>query len=177
VAFRLSDKTALRVGWSRFAVTWLSNSSDDSIVQANGYSETTNALGPLAGMPRSYLADPFPSAGNNPNPVIPALGNALGPYTDLGNNWSFYDARQYKVPINDRFNFNVQRELPANFRLDVTEFLQFEHNAQDGSMWGGYGSSGSNLSNFGWNGSGNPFSRNLNMMNPMYNYTYNLNSA
>ena len=174
MAFRLNDKTALRVGWSRFAVTWLENSSDDSIIQANGYSETTNALGPLAGLPRSFLADPYPSGGNYPNPVVPALGNTLGPYTDLGNNWSFYDSRQYKVPINDRFNFNIQRELPANFRLDVTEFLMFEHNAQDGSMWGGYGSSGSQLSGngFGYNGSANPFQRNLNMMNPMYNYTY-----
>jgi len=162
------------VGYSRFAVTWLSNSSDDSIIQANGFSQSTNTLNPLAGIPRSYLADPFPSGGNYPNPVIPAVGTALGPYQDLGNGWSFYDSRQYKVPINDRLTFNVQRELPANFRLDATEYIMFEHNAQDGSMWGGYGSSGSQLSGagFGWNGSANPFQQNLNMMNPMYNYIY-----
>jgi hypothetical protein len=172
LAYRLNDKTALRFGYSRFAVTWLSNSSDDSIVQANGFSQSTSALGPLAGIPRSYLADPYPSGGSYPNPIIPAVGTALGPYQDLGNGWSFYDSRQYKVPINDRFNFNIQRQLPANFRLDVTEFLMFEHNAQDGSMWGGYGSSGSQLGSFGSNGSANPFQQNLNMMNPMYNYTY-----
>jgi hypothetical protein len=169
VAYRLNDKTALRVGYSRFAVTWLSNSSDDSIVQANGFSESTNALGPLSGIPRSYLSDPYPTGGANPNPIIPALGTALGPYQDLGNNWSYYDMRQYKVPINDRFNFNIQRELPGEFRLDVTEFLMFEHNAQDGSMWGGYGNG---VGTAGYNGSGYPYQRSVNMMNPMYNYTY-----
>jgi hypothetical protein len=166
IAYRLNDKTALRVGWSRFAVTWLSNSSDDSNIFANGFSQSTSALSPLAGVPRSYLANPYPSAGNYPNPIIPAVGTALGPYQDLGNNWNFYDMRQYKVPINDRFNFNVQRELPANFRLDVTEFIMFEHNAQDGSMWGGYGSG------IGAVAGGAPFQQNLNLMNPMYNYTY-----
>jgi hypothetical protein len=166
VAYRLNDKTALRVGWSRFAVTWLSNSSDDSDIFANGYSQSTDALGPLAGIPRSYLAHPYPTGGTYPNPIIPAVGNALGPYQDLGNSWSFYDMRQYKVPINDRFNFNIQRELPGNFRLDVTEFLMFEHNAQDGSMWGGYGSGIGSLAGAA------PFYQNVNMMNPMYNYTY-----
>jgi hypothetical protein len=62
--------------------------------------------------------------------------------------------RQYKVPINDRFNFNIQRELPGGFRLDATEFMMFEHNAQDGSMWGGF------------------YGQNLNQMNPEYYYKY-----
>ena len=60
LAYRLNDKTAVRVGYSRFAVTWLSNSSDDSIIYANGFSQSTSALGPLSGIPRSYLADPVP---------------------------------------------------------------------------------------------------------------------
>jgi hypothetical protein len=154
LAYRLNDKTALRFGYSRFAVTWLSNSSDDSIIYANGFSQQTNALGPLSGIPRSYLADPYPSGGTYPNPVIQAVGTALGPYQDLGNSWNFYDMRQYKVPINDRFNFNIQRELPGGFRLDATEFMMFEHNAQDGSMWGGF------------------YSQNLNLMNPAYYYKY-----
>jgi hypothetical protein len=154
IAYRLNDKTAVRVGYSRFAVTWLSNSSDDSNIYANGFSQSTSALGPLSGIPRSYLADPYPSGGTYPNPVIQAVGTALGPYQDLGNNWNFYDMRQYKVPINDRFNFNIQRELPGGFRLDATEFMMFEHNAQDGSMWGGF------------------YGQNLNQMNPEYYYKY-----
>jgi hypothetical protein len=165
IAYRLSDKMALRVGYSRFAVTWLSNSSDDDDVQVNGYSESTGVLGPLAGLPRSYLSDPYPTGGAYPNPVIQAVGSSLGGYTDLGNSWNFYDGNVYKVPINDRFNFNVQRELPDQFRLDVTEFLMFEHNAQDGSMWGGYGN--------GVSATGNtPMLHNYNMMNPMYSYQY-----
>jgi hypothetical protein len=169
IAYRLNDKTALRFGYSRFAVTWLSNSSDDSIIMANGYSETTNALGPLEGLPRSFLDNPYPPTGTYANPLVLPSDNLLGPYTDLGNNWSFYDGRQYKVPMNDRFTFNIQRQLPAQFRLDATEYLMFEHNAQDGSMWGGYGSS---IGSVGYNGYGYPFEENLNQMNPMYSYKY-----
>jgi len=42
--------------------------------------------------------------------------------------------------------------------------MMFEHNAQDGSMWGGYGN--------GFVTGFNPQERNLNMMNPMYSYQY-----
>jgi len=168
IAYRLSDKTALRAGYSRFAVTWLSNGVDDGIIQANGYQETTYPLSPLEGIPRSYLDNPYPTGGAYPNPVIQAVGNTLGPYTDLGNSWNsgFYDGRIYKVPINDRFNFNLQRQIPAQFRFDATLFMMFEHNAQDGSMWGGFGST------FGTNYNTSPQQHNYNMMNPMYSYQY-----
>ena len=142
------------MGYSRFAVTWLSNSSDDSNDLCQRLSRNPPGFGPLTGIPRSYLEDPYPSGGTYPNPVIQAVGTALGPYQDLGNNWSYYDMRQYKVPINDRFNFNIQRELPGRLRLDATEFMMFEHNAQDGSMWGGF------------------YGQNLNQMNPEYYYKY-----
>jgi hypothetical protein len=166
IAYRLSDKTALRAGYSRFAVTWLSNSGDDSVIQTNGYSENSSPLGPLEGIPRSYLDNPYPTGGTYPNPVIQAVGNTLGPYTDLGNSWNFYDGRLYKVPINDRFNFNVQRQLPQQLRFDATLFMMFEHNAQDGSMWGGFGNT------IGTNYNTSPQQHNYNMMNPMYSYQY-----
>ncbi len=154
VAYRLSDKTALRFGWSRFATSQVSNRSDESYDQFNGFSQDTSTLGTLNGIPRSLLSNPYPTTGSYPNPIIPAVGTKLGPFQDLGNSWSFWNGPQYKIPINDRFNFNIQRQLPAQFRLDVTEFLMFSRNAQDDSMWGGF------------------LTHNINQMDPMLSYKY-----
>jgi hypothetical protein len=154
VAFRLNDKTALRAAYSRFGVTRVSNASDESYENLDGYSESTPLLGPLAGVPRSYLDNPYPTGGTYPNPVILPYGNSIDPYTDVGFSPGGYYNPNFKVPINDRFNFNIQHQLPAQFRLDVTEYLMFEHNAQDGSMWGGF------------------YTYNLNQMNPAYSYEY-----
>jgi hypothetical protein len=155
IAYRLNDKTALRAGYSQFAVAQISIRGDESESDLNGYSQFTNALGPLNGVPRAYFDNPYPTGGAYPNPILLPPGNSLGRYQDLGNPWyGFFDGRTLKVPMNDRFNFNVQRQLPAQLRFDATLFMMFEHNAQDNSMWGGY------------------FNQNVNMMNPLYNYQY-----
>jgi hypothetical protein len=151
VAYKLNDKTALRVGYSRFAEAQVSLRSEETYDPSNGYDQQTMGLGPLTGIPRSYLTDPFPQATAYPNPIIPAVGTALGPYQDLGNSWSYWNG--LKTPIDDRFNFNIQRQLPGQFRLDATEFLFFGRNAQQ------YGA------NYG-------LTYNINQMNPMYNYQY-----
>jgi hypothetical protein len=151
VAFKLSDKTALRVGYSRFAEAQVSLRSEETYDPSNGYDQQTMGLGPLEGIPRSYLKDPFPLATAYPNPIIPAVGTALGPYQDLGNSWSYWNG--LKTPIDDRFNFNIQRQLPGQFRLDATEFLFFSRNSQ---QW---------ANNYG-------LTYNINQMNPMYYYQY-----
>jgi len=162
IAYRLNDKTALRAGYSRFAVAQISIRGDESESATNGYSQSTNALGPLNGIPRDYFDNPYPTGGAYPNPVVLPPGNSLGRYQGLGNPWwGFFDGRTLKVPMNDRFNFNVQRQLPEQLRFDGTLFMMFEHNAQDVSMWAGH------------------FWQNVNMMNPMYSYQYQglLNTA
>jgi hypothetical protein len=163
IAYRLTDKMALRFGWSRFGTPNVMNRGDESVDPKNGWSQTTYNLGSLLGIPRSYLYEPFPNAayssglgagGNYVNTIIPAVGDALGPYQDLGNSITYWNGRDYVIPMNDRFNFNIQRQLPAQFRLDVTEFIMFTRNAEDCTMWGCVQS------------------KNMNQMNPMFNYTY-----
>jgi hypothetical protein len=173
IAYKLNDKTALRVGYSRFEKPFITNVADEDDVTENGFSEQTSLLGPLNGTPRAFVDHPYPSSGTYANPLIQAVGNALGPYTDLGNSWGFYPTGQqigpgtkYTTPMNDKFNFNIQRQLPAQFRLDVTEYIMLEHNAQDGSMWGGWGSC-AHPSCYS-----PPFQHNLNQMNPAYSYKY-----
>ena len=173
LAFKLNDKTALRVGYSRYARLFITNVADEDNVTENGFSEQTSILGPLNGTPRSFVDHPYPASGTYANPLIQAVGNALGPYTDLGNNWGFYPTgtqiapgTKYTVPLNDKFNFNIQRQLPAQFRLDVTEYIMLQHNAQDGSMWGSWGSGAHPGAWY------SPFEHNLNMMDPAYSYKY-----
>jgi hypothetical protein len=47
-----------------------------------------------------------------------------------------------KTPINDRMNISLQRQMPYRFVTDLTYFMNFGHDVQDPSMWGGdYGRS------------------------------------
>ena len=168
IAIRVNDKTAIRAGYARYDVPWVMVLSEgDGGVTSYGYGQTTNALGPLSGTPQSVLANPYTNSAytyqpdiNTPGVAIPAnpvqlpVGNSLGRYTNLGNATSFWNANQLKTPFNDRFNFGIQHQAPFHMFTQATFFMMFEHNAQDGSMWGG---------NYG---------HNVNQMNPNLSYIY-----
>ena len=150
IAIRVSDKTAIRTGYSRYSVPWVTIHPETGGLPTNGYSQTTEMLTPLVGVPRTTLSDPFPST----NPIVEPVGNLLGALQDLGNGITFWNGNQMKTPLNDRFNFTVQHQATQHLFTEATFFTMFEHNAQDGSMWGG--STGYNL----------------NQMNPLFYYTY-----
>lgn len=133
IAIRINDKTAFRAGYARYAVPWLTTHPETGGLPTNGFSQSTSVLGPLEGAPRALLSDPFPST----NPVVLPAGNSLGRYQDLGNSISFWDGNVMKTPINDRFNFTIQREAPGRIFLEATFFTMFGRNVQDPSMWGG----------------------------------------
>jgi hypothetical protein len=150
IAIRLNDATALRMGWARYAVPWLTVHPECDYLPINGYSSNSPLLGPLVGVPRTYLSDPFPTSGAYPNPQQLPMGNSLGVYQDLGNSIPyFWDGNDMKTPINDRFNFTIQHQAPDRILLAATTFMMFEHNAQDFTP-----------------------TYNINQMNPMLNYQY-----
>jgi len=72
----------------------------------------------LAGVPQSYLSNPFPFG------LEPITGKSFGRYTNLGNSVSI-DQYQQRTPISDRINISVQRELPGRFIADVTYFVNW----------------------------------------------------
>ncbi len=148
IAVRLSDKTALRVGWARYAVPAKGAWTEGFSLPRDGFSENTAALGPLEGRPRASIDDPFPST----NPLRAPVGKGRGRYTNLGNgaNWFYQD---YKSPINDRINVSYQKMLPGGILSDVTYFMNFGHRILGPSMWGG------------------EFSLNRNMMDPSILYS------
>jgi hypothetical protein len=133
IAIRLSDKTAFRAGYARYAVPWVTIHPETWDIPKNGFSQETSMLGPLQGVPRTLLSDPFPST----NPLQLPTGNSLGRYTDLGNGITFWDGNIMKTPINDRFNFTIQRQTAQRIFAEATFFMMFSRDVQDGSMWGG----------------------------------------
>jgi hypothetical protein len=154
IAIRINDQTAFRAGYARYAVPWVAIHPETGGLPTNGFSQSTNLLGPLEGTPRALLSDPFPTSGVDTNPVILPVGNSLGRYQDLGNPISFWDGKIMKTPMNDRFNFTIQRQAPYRVFTEATFFTMFEHNAQDPSMWGGH------------------YDYNLNQMDPNLAYKY-----
>jgi hypothetical protein len=150
IAIRINDKTSFRAGYARYAVPWMTTHPETGGLPTNGFSQSTPLLGPLQGTPRSTLSDPFPST----NPVRLPLGTSLGRYTDLGNSISFWDGNIMKTPMNDRFNFTIQRQAPQRIFTEATFFMMFGHNVQDPSMWGGH------------------YDYNLNQMDPNLAYQY-----
>ncbi len=107
-----------------------------------GYSASTATLGTTEGRPQAILSRPFPPG---VNPLQPAVGKGFGEATNLGNAAS-WDYQRFNAQVNDRINVTVQRQLPANFKLDSTYFFNL----------------GRNL----------PFSRQLNLTDPRLSYQY-----
>jgi len=154
IAIRVNDKTAIRAGYARYAVPWVTIHPETGGLPTNGFSQSTSILGPLDGTPRALLDNPFPTSGQYANPVLLPVGNSLGRYQDLGNGINFWDGKRMKTPMNDRLNFTIQRQAPYRIFTEATFFTMFEHNAQDPGMWGGH------------------FDYNLNQVDPNLIYQY-----
>ncbi|MFN7920354.1 MAG: TonB-dependent receptor [Bryobacteraceae bacterium] len=132
IAFRISDTSALRAGYARYAVPFKGAWTEGFSIPRDGYSENTSVLSPLEGKPRATIDDPFPAS----NPLRAPVGNGYGRYTNLGNspNWFYQDLKR---PINDRFNVSYQKMLPGGLVTDTTFFMNFGHHILGPSMWGG----------------------------------------
>ncbi|MEN6603784.1 MAG: TonB-dependent receptor, partial [Bryobacteraceae bacterium] len=149
VAFKIDDNTALRAGWARYSVPWITIYPETGNWPKDGYSRTTSVLGPLQGVPRTTIDNPFPAD----NPLLLPVGKTLGRYLNLGGGATFFPQDMIH-PINDRVNLSLQRQLPFNIVTDTTFFTSIGKNVQDTSMWGG------------------DYNYDLNMVDPNYSYTY-----
>ncbi|MGH9629222.1 MAG: carboxypeptidase regulatory-like domain-containing protein, partial [Bryobacteraceae bacterium] len=130
VAIRVNDKTAVNVGFARYAVpvtVGQGTTSANTLAACQwctGFSQVSNPLPFVEGRPQAYLSNPFP---NDSNPLQLPIGKSLGPYTLVGNaaNWANQD---YKQQINDRVNFTIMREIPGQFKVDATWFMNIGRN-------------------------------------------------
>jgi hypothetical protein len=144
LAFRINDKTALRIGWARFILPpMLTVDSLGSLAPMySGFSATSTPLPLLQGVPQAVLSNPFPAA---TNPVIMPLGKTDGAYTNLGGTAAF-NTQDLKTEVNDRINVSLQRTWLYGIHTDVTYFMNRGYN---------------------W-----PYIDNLDMSDPSLAYTY-----
>lgn len=130
-AIRINDKTALRMGFARYLAP--SSSIRDSlgafVSQYAGYSTTTTATTNLSGLPRAWLANPFPTSTYKDgvrtytlNPTQLATGKSLGRYTNLGNVVSL-DEYELNPQTNDRYSFAFEKEIGGRIVLSADYFL------------------------------------------------------
>ena len=140
LAFKVNDKTVLRVGYARYVIPVAMTQPFQSSFPIYGYTASTTVAPTLQGVPGGKLTDPFPST----NPLILPTGSSLGRYQNLGAsaNW---EAQDFLTGVSDRLNFSIQRQLPMQFYLDATYFLNLGHNL--------------------------PYTQQMNMMDPQLSYT------
>ena len=129
LAFRIDDKTALRVGYARYATPYEMNIDLAPVPGYEtvgfleppflGFTGTQNTAPLLQGVPQQTISNPFPSS----NPLLPIVGKGYG--TSLGRGGQsllWYDQNEHKA-YNDRININVQRQLPGAIVVSGTYFL------------------------------------------------------
>lgn len=116
-AYRLNDKSSLRVGWARYIQpsARIRDSLGDFVDAYTGYSTVTSTLNPTftttpANNNIALLSNPFPTSGVGFNPVQQPTQQTLGIYTGLGNAVAF-DEYDQKPPINDKLTVVYQREI------------------------------------------------------------------
>ncbi len=149
VAFRANDKTAIRVGYARYAVPVMAVIGYSWRLPAtDGFSVTSNGPVQLQGVPQGVFSNPFPAS----NPLVAPLGRTTGRYTNIGGAATWAN-QSLKTPMNDRFNFTVERDLFAGLKVDGTFFMNFGHNMVPEGQGGNAG-----------------FGRPLNLVNPQLSY-------
>jgi hypothetical protein len=127
LAVRVNDKTALNFGFARYVVPIITGggtTSANTLAACSwcpGFNQTSNPLPFVEGRPQAYLANPFPA---DSNPLQLPIGKSLGPYTNVGN-VSNFPVADYNPQINDRVNFTIMREIPGQFKVDATWFMNF----------------------------------------------------
>jgi hypothetical protein len=121
LAYRVDDKTAVRLGYGRFYTpSSLTDSGNEPLGQYDlaAFSPTTSALPLDQGVPQAYLSNPFPQG------LTPVYGKAYGRYTNLGDAITI-DEHDRRPPISDRINLSLQREVWARAVVDVTYLFNF----------------------------------------------------
>ena len=131
IAFKINDRTALRVGYAMYTVPTEymyspapPNSGAEDLVFLEppfyGLSGNQSTLSPLQGIPQQTFSNPYPSS---VNPLNPILGRNSGPQLGVGGSSLVWYPKNLTKPYNHRFNISLQHELPGHIVVSGTYFL------------------------------------------------------
>jgi len=118
MAYRLNDKSSLRVGYGRYLTPWTGGVFNIFDTYYVGYKNVTGAYPAVLGVPSARLRDPFPST----QPVVPAYEKTLAENTGLGDTFNYVRGDRPRS-YSDRLNVSFQHQLPQNMVVDVTFYL------------------------------------------------------
>ena len=123
IAYRINDKSALRIGWARYIVpaTLTDGLNILGSVPLPGFDATSTSVPEIQGVPQQRLSNPFPGG------LVPVSGKTLGRYTNLGAPATWYQ-QDFTPGVNDRFNVSLQRQLPGQILADITFFMNTGRN-------------------------------------------------
>jgi hypothetical protein len=123
LAYRINDKSALRIGWARYIVpaTLTDGLNILGSVPLPGFDATSTSVPEIQGVPQQRLSNPFPGG------LVPVSGKTLGRYTNLGAPATWYQ-QDFTPGVNDRFNVSLQRQLPGQILADITFFMNTGRN-------------------------------------------------
>ena len=130
IAIRLNDRSALRIGYARYATPPIQERSALGILGSTpypGFEIENSPLNSDNGTPRATFSDPFPSTGENANPLPEPNGQRFGRFATAGSNEAVAFNQDWRAGINDRINFTLQQEIMARIVVDATFFTNFGH--------------------------------------------------
>lgn len=119
-AYKATDKTVVRGAYAlMYAGSMMQAAGSSGSAGMEGYRSTTNMITSLDGgrTPYAFLNNPFPDGFNLP------LGSANGPISGASTNLGLGVGESYfndwRNPVIQQWNFNLQRELPWDMIVEV----------------------------------------------------------
>lgn len=130
VAIRITDRTALRLGYARYFTPTEYNLDQAPVSGFEtvsfleppyfGVKGYQNTQGLLQGIPQQTISNPFPA---NTNPLVPITGRAQGANVGRGGAPLLWYPQNLEKQRNDRFNVNFQHQLPGEIVVSGTWFM------------------------------------------------------
>ena len=130
-AYRFNERTAMHVGYAlykepteyNFTPAPVSGFEDVNFLEPpffgmTGYQNVADALN---GVPQSTFNNPFPAG----NPLVPIAGKSSGGNVGRGGSPLLWYPQDFQKAYNNRLDISAQRELPQQFVVSLTYFVNF----------------------------------------------------
>ena len=131
VAYRLSDKTALRFGYAMYTIPTeynftaapFSGFEDVNFLEPPffGMTQYQNTAPLLSGRPQQTIDNPFPAN----NPLIAPPGKAAGTNVGRGGSPLLWYPKYFEKAYNHRLNITLEHQFPGQIVTSLTYFVNF----------------------------------------------------